>query len=418
MSVESFLSDIRTASTRTSYVTGICSFIHFIYSLPPISGNRRTKEERDLCFKKCDEYLEDTRNHGDDLVEFVKFMAEKHSSPQLINVNTTAVKEFMIHHRIKLDEFDLRRVKKVKPPLSAVKRKYDISHEEIRKILTHSHITLKSIILLLVSSGARIDEILTLTLKDIEFHDNYGIIYISRENTKTKKQRYSFISQEAVAVVKEYIRKEGKTNTDRLFDFTYENANYMFNLALKNAGLDGRDENSNTRKISFHIFRAFFLSQMKLVISPEIPEMLAGHEGYLTQNYRNYPQKQALEEYLKAVNMVTFELPQDVREMQTKFEKELNENTQLVKNLVIENQQLKRQIEKRDTEFEQKISDIENKIENRIESEFRELYELGDYLVNKINAMPPEEREKYIEIIKEKSKKSAEEEARNNQLPA
>ena len=219
MSVESFLSDIRTASTRTSYVTGICSFIHFIYSLPPISGDRRTKEERDICFKKCDEYLEDTRNHGDDLVEFVKFMAEKQCSPQLINVNTTAVKEFMIHHRIKLDEFDLRRVKKVKPPLSAVKRKYDISHEEIRKILTHSHVTLKSIILLLVSSGARIDEILTLTLKDIEFHDNHGIIYISRENTKTKKQRYSFISQEAVAVVKEYIRKEGKTNTDRLFDF-------------------------------------------------------------------------------------------------------------------------------------------------------------------------------------------------------
>ena len=83
---------------------------------------------------------------------------------------------------------------------------------------------------------------------------------------------------------------------------------------------------------------------MKLVISPEIPEMLAGHEGYLTQNYRNYPQKQALEEYLKAVNMVTFELPQDVREMQTKFEKELAENIQLVKGIVIENQQLKQEV--------------------------------------------------------------------------
>jgi hypothetical protein len=35
--------------------------------------------------------LDDTRNHGNDLVEFIKFMNEKHSSPQLINVNTTAV---------------------------------------------------------------------------------------------------------------------------------------------------------------------------------------------------------------------------------------------------------------------------------------------------------------------------------------
>ena len=40
MTVESFLDDIRTASTRTSYVTGVCSFIHFIYSLPPIKGER------------------------------------------------------------------------------------------------------------------------------------------------------------------------------------------------------------------------------------------------------------------------------------------------------------------------------------------------------------------------------------------
>jgi len=345
MTVETFLSDIRADSTRTSYVTGICSFIHFIYSLPPIKGERRTREERDICFKKCNEYLQDTRNYGDDLIAFIKSMNEKHCSPQLINVNTTAVKEFMTHHRIELDEFDLKRVKKVKPPMSPVKRKYDISHEEIRKILTHSHVTLKSIILLLVSSGARIDEILTLTLKNIELHENYGIIYISRENTKTKKQRYSFISQEAVQILREYIRKESKKDQDHLFDFTYENANYMLNLALKNAGLDDRDENTNTRKITFHIFRAFFLSQLKLVINPEIPEMLAGHEGSLSANYRNYPKKKALEEYLKAVKMVTFDMPQDVREIQNKFEKELAENTQLVKSIVIENQQLKQTIE-------------------------------------------------------------------------
>ncbi len=375
MTVKSFLDDIRMASTRTSYVTGICTFIHFIYSLPPIKGKRRTKEEREIYFKKCDEYLEENRNYGDDLIAFIKNMNEKHCSPQLINVNTTAVKGFLIHHRIILDEFDLRRVKKIKPPLGPVKRKYDISHEEIRKILTHSHITLKSIILILVSSGARIDEVLTLTLKDVELHDNYGIIYISRENTNTKKQRYSFISQEAVEILKEYIRKEGKKDNDRLFDFTYENANYMFNLALKNAGLDGRDENINTRKISFHIFRAYFLSQMKLVINPEIPEMLAGHEGYLTQNYRNYPQKQALEEYLKAVKMVTFEMPQDVREMQIKFEKELAENTQLVKNLVIENQQLKQQV-------------------RTIADTVAQLYKLRDSIQDTMAIMPPEIQKK------------------------
>jgi integrase len=394
MTVETFLDDIRAPATRTSYVTGICAFVQFIYSLPSPQRMRRTKEERDRCFKKCDEYLKETRNHGDDLVAFIKHMSEKGWSPILINVSTTAVKEFMIHHRITLDEFDLRRIKKTKPPLSPMKRKYDISHEEIRKILTHSHVTLKTIILMLVSSGARIDEILTLTLKDIELHDTHGIIYISRENTKTKKQRYSFISQEAVEILKEYIRKEGKKDSDRLFDFTYENANYMFNLALKNAGLDGRDENTNTRKISFHIFRAFFLSQLKLVISPEIPEMLAGHEGYLTQHYRNYPLKQALEEYLKAVKMVTFEMPQDVREMQTKFEKDLIETNQIVKSIVIENQQLKQQISANRDEFKREIEEIQRNYMNALK--FMELlqnvFENGsddakNFLISKIEEL-------------------------------
>jgi predicted metal-dependent hydrolase len=139
----------------------------------------------------------------------------------------------------------------------------------------------------------------------------------------------------------------------------------MLTVALKNAGMDDRDETTKTRKISFHIFRAFFLSQLKLVISPEIPEMLAGHEGYLSANYRNYPQKQALEEYLKGVKMVTFEMPQDVREIQNKIEKELGENNQLVRNLVIENQQLKTEI----AEVKKENQQIKNAIE-----EFREKY--------------------------------------------
>jgi hypothetical protein len=168
----------------------------------------------------------------------------------------------------------------------------------------------------------------------------------------------------------------------------------MFNLALKNAGLDGRDENTNTRKISFHIFRAFFLSQLKLVISPEIPEMLAGHEGYLTQHYRNYPLKQALEEYLKAVKMVTFEMPQDVREMQTKFEKDLIETNQIVKSIVIENQQLKQQISANRDEFKREIEEIQRNYMNALK--FMELlqnvFENGsddakNFLISKIEEL-------------------------------
>lgn len=358
MTVEAFLSECRTDSTRINYTTGICTFIHMVYSLPNIKGERRTKEERELCFKKCNEYIKEKRNNADDLINFIKMMSEKNLSPQLINVNITAVKEFLIHHRIKLDEFDLRRIKRIKPSISPVKRKYDISHEDIRKILKHSHETLRALILLLVTSGARIDEILSLRLKDVEIRGNYGVIYISRQNTKTKKQRYSFISEEAVAALNDYIRIKKKEKEDILFDFTYENANYMFNLALTRAELDERDEATNTRKITFHIFRAFFISQLKLVISPAIPEFLAGHEGYLDKNYRNYPQKQVLAEYLKGVKMLTFDMPDDVREIQDRTEKTLSEHSEVIARLVLEKHQLRAEIDEIHRQYQELLTGV------------------------------------------------------------
>jgi len=43
-------------------------------------GERRTK--RKICFKKYNENLKESRNHGDDLMEFIRNMNEKHCSSQ------------------------------------------------------------------------------------------------------------------------------------------------------------------------------------------------------------------------------------------------------------------------------------------------------------------------------------------------
>jgi integrase len=333
-SVTEFLKDKRTDSTRTAYFSGLCSFVECIYGLPEKTGLRRTKEHRQKCIEKIDQYMTEDRNYGDDLTSLIKYLEKRNASPQQINIAITAVKEFLFFNKKKLDEFDLKRVTKNKPVVSVdSSRDYDIDHEVLRKLFNHCNLTLKTIILMLISSGARINEIMSLKVSDIEIKDQYGILYFRRENTKTKKGRYTLISKECVEVLKEYLQKE-KPDT-LLFDFTYENALYMLNLAAKNAGLNGEK-----KKIHFHLFRKFFMSQLKLAISSEVVELLAGHEGYLSSSYRRYSKEQVIAEYLKGEHLITIQIPSDIRTIREEVKKEIDDNTKLVRSLVLKNQEL------------------------------------------------------------------------------
>ena len=340
-----FLKEKRTDSTRTAYFSGLCSFVECIYGLPEKTGLRRTKEHRQTCIEKIDQYVTEDRNYGDDLTSLIKYLEKRNASPQQINIAITAVKEFLFFNRKKLDEFDLRRITKNKPVVSIDNsRDYDLDHEVLRKLFNHCNLTLKTIILMLISSGARINEIMSLNVSDIEKKEGYGILYFQRGNTKTKKGRFTLISKECVEVLNEYLQKE-KPNT-LLFDFTYENALYMLNLAVKNAGFNG-----DKKKIHFHLFRKFFMSQLKLAISSEIVEMLAGHEGYLSSSYRRYSKDQVITEYLKGEHLITIQIPSDIRTIREEVKKEINDNSKLVKSLVIKNQELENRVTTMETDI-------------------------------------------------------------------
>ena len=337
-SIEDFLEEYPSKSTRTGYLSGLCSFVECLFGLPREPGIRRTEEQREKCIEKLEQYLGEDRNYGDDLTRFIKYMEKRKASPQQINIAISAVKELLFFNRKKLDEYDLRRITKSKPPVSVDNsRDYDLDHEVLRKLFNHCNLTLKTIILILLSSGARINEILSLKVTDIELKDGYGILNLQRETTKTKKARYVLISKECVEVLNEYLRRVKPTKF--LFDFKYANALYMLNLAVTHAGFNG-----DKKKIHFHLFRKFFMSQMKLVISPEIVEMLAGHDGYLSSSYRRYSKDQVIKEYLRGEHLITIQIPSDIRTVKEEVKKEIEDNSKLVKSLVMENQGLKTEI--------------------------------------------------------------------------
>ena len=88
-------------------------------------------------------------------------------------------------------------------PKAIVRRKEAIGKEEIREILLKcSDIKLKTYVMLLAATGMRATEALALRNKDFDFDDdNYNrqaFVRIRGEFTKTRTDRYVFLTKELV----------------------------------------------------------------------------------------------------------------------------------------------------------------------------------------------------------------------------
>ena len=239
----------------------------------------------------------------------------------------------------------------------------------------HTDVKGKALILTLASSGMRIGECLQVKLSDVDLSDNPARIVVRGEITKTGDTRTVFISREAKEALKEWLkvreaylksaanRNKGLGNSkpvedDRLFPFSYNTANEMWENALRKAGLLDRDSSTGWNRYRIHGLRKFFRSQLALACPVEIVEALMGHEGYLTEAYRRYTLKQMAEYYRKAEHLVTVQMPKEIAEIESEFWQELDRNRKLIEDLIIENRELRGKNE----ELEKRLGRIEGEI--------------------------------------------------------
>jgi integrase len=257
----------------------------------------------------------------------------------------------------------------------------DMDVETIRTILQHLDIKGRALVLVLASSGMRINEALSVTLDDINLSAKPSCLTVRGETSKTGDTRITFISTEATQAVNEWLKvredyirssanrnnglvKNGqstaKTGDDdgRLFPFSDQNASTIWDNALVKAGLLSRDKTTNRKQLHYHQFRKFFISQLSLIVSKEIAEMLAGHNGYLTGAYRRYTKKQLAEEYLKGEHVLTIQAPKELLEIESEFKSEMQNHSKIIENLVMEKIALKEEIEKMKSDHEKNIEQI------------------------------------------------------------
>jgi len=359
--IADYLKHYDNASTAGGYSSAVYTFLDYIYGKQR-KGGRVTEDEKGLYEKLLDKYLKEKRNYSEDMAGFVVSLQSR--PPLSARQIFTFTKEFFNHYDLELPAKDLKFIRHKLPKGNVRTIEKDMDIDTIRTILQHLDVKGKALVLVLASSGMRINEALTLPLDDLDLKAKPALITIRGENAKTGDNRITFISAEAALAVNEWLKvrsdyikssakrnsglvKNGKGTTKtgeddgRLFPFSDQNASTLWDNAVEKAGLFSRDKGTNRKQLHYHQLRKFFISQLSLIISKEIAEMLAGHNGYLTGSYRRYTKKQLAEEYLKGQHLLTIQAPKELQEIESEFKAKMQSHSEIIENIVRENIQLK-----------------------------------------------------------------------------
>jgi Phage integrase family. len=288
---------------------------------------------------------------------------------------------------------------------------------------------MRAVILCLASGGMRIGELLEVRCSDLDLDSIPAIMQIRAKNkrqtfdvdgneqvtttrTKTRRGRYTFISSEAVAAVREWIKvrpsylkavqnkanhlnnvKSAKNLEDeRLFPISDHTVNQAFTDAVIAAfGKNEVDPNTNRSVRHIHQLRKFYISQISLMTSESVADFFAGHKSALSDNYRRYTTKQMAEYYLRGEHLLFIEAPVELREMGNAMKKELAnlkdetlKNNSVMINLLAKNDALNDALKMQQKQIEvssQKNVELEDSL-LRIEQEMARKKEIETVLEN------------------------------------
>jgi integrase len=188
------------------------------------------------------------------------------------------------------------------------------THEEIQKLMNIANVKYKAIILTLASTGMRREALVNLKVNDFEFLDDYKLYKITIYR-RTKYQQICFTTPEAAEAIDLHFK------TGYFHDIqAHTISETMRNLAIK-AGIFhvtklSRGDRMVTQNIQrghyrneipcVHGLRKFCITQMaKAKVDTEIAKLLTGHSIGVRDKYLNYSDDDLLQEYLKAVDLLT-----------------------------------------------------------------------------------------------------------------
>jgi integrase len=347
-----------------------------------------------------DQYLADKkRDHDEDFTKFANCLKAECASLLSARQRMTFARRILEDNGAKFKSKTVRDLKREMKGGAGTVDKV-MTANVIESAMKELDLKGRALVFTLASSGARLNEILSLKLSDVDFESKP--VKLTLRNTKNKQTRFTFITTEAAQCVKAWLEKreqylvgasrrnaglvragicgEKDTDSDLLFPLTDSAVNALWENALKAAGLYSQDEQTGRNQYRIHSFRKFFISQLSMAGQKTLAEHLAGHAGYLDGSYRRIDEEAAGKAYLAVQHVLTIGIPPEFREKASELNSTLKIQGESIEGLRVMNENLAAQmvkLENKNMEYEKKLSKIEEEQERlcAISDTFQKLFE-------------------------------------------
>ena len=248
-------------------------------------------------------------------IQIINFIIEQKQEGKKFYAISNYVNCIISFYKINDILVNTKKITRFMPERRRVKSDRSYSHEEIGMMLEIADERMRSVILLLASSGMRIGALPFIKLRNLKdnrltVYETFGEEYLTFTTHECKKavnnylnmrSRYGETLTDDSLLIREQfdIRDQFQINKPR--QISRDAIQWMIKDIVKRCGI-GKDV------MLAHGFRKFFTTQLvNSKVNPEIREMLLGHKIGLASSYYKPTVEEMLSEYEKAIENLTID---------------------------------------------------------------------------------------------------------------
>jgi integrase len=243
----------------------------------------------------------------DILQSFVVHMDKQGIKGNTIRIRFSSIKGYLSHLGVKISTDEVKHT--IKIPRVTRLREIPITKEMIVRLLRNAKPKLQVAILVAISTGLRLGELVNLRIMDVDFTTTPTTVYVRGNTTKTRQSRLTFLTTETTNALKDYLVRYHKWNEDEKDALLLEK--HIFQAKIKpkkpeqfsvlgtqntlSADLlvliksipELAIKNENGRQaIHFHAFRKYFRTIVGNASGRDFAENLIGHSFYMDTYYQ------------------------------------------------------------------------------------------------------------------------------------
>jgi integrase len=258
-------------------------------------------------------YVNDLRNGRRDLAADLQVLGESCRTRKTCLGYQSAIRALLAGEDLALSPGGQRHLRRARAP-HPLTRNESLTPGRILKIMEHLDTRGRAILYILISSGARLGEVLSIGLEDLDLDSRPARFRI--RIGKSGGSRVAFISREAAGAIRVYLivrdrfvasalSRGGTGDGGLLFPLGTRAFEQIWALALSKARLERFDQVTNRRTITPRATREFFAVRMRAALPEPVVGELMGHAGHLPESYRRYAEEELAGAYLRVEGAVT-----------------------------------------------------------------------------------------------------------------